>query len=51
MYVKEIKRLDDGRPFVIEARSECENLQVHMKWDGCINLYKYSKWRYTGRTY
>lgn len=42
MYVKEIKRLDDGRPFVIEARSEYEDLQVHMKWDGCINLYKYS---------
>lgn len=42
MNVKEVKRLDDGRPYAIEARSENEDLQVHMKWDGCIDLRKYN---------
>lgn len=42
MYINEIKRLDNSRPYVIEARNEYGDLQVHMKWDGCIDLYKYS---------
>jgi len=39
--IKEIKRLDDGKPYAIEVRNEYNDLKIHIKWDGCIDISKY----------
>lgn len=39
--IKNIKKTDDGEVLNIEVRDEYEGLQAYIKWDGCINLYRY----------
>ena len=34
--------MDDGTPYVIQVRSEDNDMEIHMKWDGCIDLRTYS---------
>lgn len=42
MEIKEIKRLEDGKPYAITVVNDYDNLEIRMKWDGCIDINKYS---------
>lgn len=42
MIIHKIKTSDYNKPYLIVARNEDNNLLARIKWDGCVNLYKYT---------
>lgn len=41
MVIKGVRRTEDGETLSIRVVNEYNNLEVTMKWDGCINISKY----------